>query len=88
MEVCSFTDYFVICSGTSERMLRALAEEAQKAAKQTHGALARGIEGEPEGGWILIDYGDVILHLFSPAVRQYYQLEELWREGRTLVHMR
>ncbi len=86
--VCSFTDYFVICSGTSERMLRALAEEAQKAAKKTHGALASGIEGEPEGGWILIDYGDVILHLFSPAVRQYYQLEDLWREGRTLVHMR
>lgn len=86
--ICSFTDYFVICSGTSERMLRSLAEEAQKAAKKSHGAQARGIEGEPEGGWILIDYGDVILHLFSPAVRKYYQLEDLWSEGRTLVHMR
>jgi ribosome-associated protein len=45
------------------------------------------VEGDPEGGWILIDYGNVILHIFSPAVRRYYQLEELWRDGHVLVRI-
>jgi ribosome-associated protein len=45
------------------------------------------VEGDPEGGWILVDYGDVILHVFSPAVRSYYQLEELWSEGKVLLRI-
>jgi len=85
--VCSFADYFVFCSGTSERMLKALADEAQQAVKKQHGINARNVEGTPDAGWILMDYGDVILHLFAPATREYYQLEELWREGNILLRM-
>jgi ribosome-associated protein len=85
--ICSFADYFVFCSGTSERMLRALAEEAQKAVKKKFRTKAMNVEGEPEAGWILMDYGDVILHLFAPETRSYYQLEELWRDGNVLLRM-
>ncbi|MGD2058293.1 MAG: ribosome silencing factor [Anaerolineales bacterium] len=85
--VCSFADYFVFCSGTSERMLRALADEVQRATKKRYGMKARNVEGEPEAGWILMDYGDVILHLFAPETRDYYQLEDLWRDGNVLLRM-
>jgi ribosome-associated protein len=85
--VCSFSDYFVFCSGTSERMLRALTDEVQQAVKKKYGIIARSVEGEPEAGWILMDYGDVILNLFSPETRRYYQLEELWRDGNVLLRM-
>jgi ribosome-associated protein len=86
-EVSSFTDYFVMCSGPSERTLKALADEVQKKLKKENQIHAMSVEGEPEGGWILVDYGNVILHIFSPAVRLYYQLEELWRDGQILVRI-
>jgi ribosome-associated protein len=86
-EISSFTDYFVICSGPSERTLKALAEEVQRKLKKDDQIHAMSLEGEPEGGWILLDYGNVILHIFSPAVRSYYQLEDLWREGQVLVRI-
>ncbi|MDF1500983.1 MAG: ribosome silencing factor [Anaerolineales bacterium] len=85
--VCSFADYFVFCSGTSERMLSALADEAQQAIKKKFELHPRSVEGGPEGGWILIDYNDVILHLFAPDTRSYYQLEDLWRDGNVLLRM-
>lgn len=85
--VCSFADYFVFCSGTSERMLKALADEAQQSVKKQYGLKARSVEGAPDAGWILMDYGDVILHLFAPETRDYYQLEELWRDGTVLLRM-
>lgn len=86
-EVCSFTDYFVICSGPSERTLKALAQEVQMKLKSRDHRKAMSVEGDPEGGWILVDYGDVILHIFSPAVRTYYQLEELWNDGKVLLRI-
>lgn len=85
--LCSFSDYFVFCSGTSERMLRALADEARLSIKKNFSLLATSVEGDPETGWILMDYGDVILHLFAPETRAYYQLEELWRDGNVLLRM-
>jgi ribosome-associated protein len=85
--VCSFTDYFVICTGSSERTLKALAEEARIQVKETYSQLRSHIEGEAESGWVLMDLGDVILHIFSPHLREYYRLEDLWREGRVLLHM-
>ena len=85
--VCSFTDYFVICSGTSERMLRALSEDVQSSLKKNHSIQAKSVEGKSGVGWTLIDYGDVVIHLFSPAVREYYGLEDLWKEGRVLLRM-
>ena len=85
--VCSFTDYFVICSGTSERMLRALSDEVRGALKKKHSLQANSVEGKSGVGWTLIDYGDVVIHIFSPAMREYYALEDLWKEGRVLLHM-
>ena len=85
--VCSFTDYFVICSGTSERMLRALSDEVQVSLKKSHSIQAQSVEGKTGVGWILIDYGDLVIHIFSPAMREYYALEDLWKEGRVILHM-
>lgn len=81
-----FASYFVICSGTSERMLKTLADAAAEAAKKEYGLIAR-TEGDTMGGWILIDFGDVVVHLFSPERRAYYRLEELWEQGKVLLHL-
>jgi ribosome-associated protein len=84
--ISDFTDYFVICSGTSDRMLKALADSVLEQVKKE--AQLRGkLEGESHDGWLLIDYGGVVLHLFSPDRRDYYRLEDLWSEGKTLVHL-
>jgi ribosome-associated protein len=85
--VCSFTDYFIICSGGSERTIKALAEDTRLQIKNRYSLLAQNVEGDASSGWVLMDYGDVILHLFSPALRSYYNLEDLWRDGRVLLHM-
>jgi ribosome-associated protein len=85
---CSFTDYFVICSGSSDRMLRALSQDVQQRVKTQFGQLPLGVEGSAESGWILLDFGDVVVHLFSPELRRYYKLEELWKEGQVLLHVR
>jgi ribosome-associated protein len=85
--VCAFTDFFIIASGSSDRMLKALLEEVERKAKSELGYRAMGVEGDAESGWILVDFGDVVVHLFSPPVRAYYQLEELWNEGRVLVRL-
>lgn len=84
-EHCSFTDYFIICTAISDRTIKALANEVQKAVKETHSLKVWGVEGDPDGGWILMDYGDVILHLFGKETREYYQLEELWGAGQVLI---
>ncbi len=87
VDVCSFTDYFVICSGGSDRTLKALGEEVRKRMKQHHLIREVSVEGGSADGWVLIDYGDVILHLFSIQLRQYYQLEDLWHEGKVLIRV-
>ena len=85
-EISDFTDYFVICSGTSDRMLNTLAEEVMVYLKQNRQFAAR-IEGEAQDGWLVIDYGDIVIHLFSPDRRDYYRLEELWSEGKVLLRL-
>lgn len=85
-EVALFTDYFVICTGTSDRMLHALAGAVREQIKGETG-LNGVLEGQPSGGWVVVDYGDVMVHLFSPDQRDYYQLEELWEEGKVLVRL-
>jgi len=81
-----FADYFVICSGTSDRMLQALAEAVSERAHQEYGLKVR-IEGKAQDGWMLVDLGDVIVHLFSPDRRNYYRLEELWSHGKILLRL-
>lgn len=81
-----FADYFVICNGTSDRMLRALADGVREKVREKHSLSGRE-EGRPMEGWLLLDYGDVVLHLFSPDRRDYYRLEELWSKGKVLVRL-
>ncbi|MEN6394507.1 MAG: ribosome silencing factor [Anaerolineaceae bacterium] len=81
-----FADFFIICSGTSDRMLQALAEASMETVHKDYRLPAR-IEGKPQDGWILVDFGDVILHIFSPDKREYYQLEELWSQGKIVLHI-
>lgn len=85
-EITTFTDYFIICNGTSDRMLHALASTVRDFAKTEYGT-PLSIEGEPRDGWLIVDMGDVIVHLFSPDQRDYYQLESLWDKGKRLLSL-
>jgi len=83
-DIAAFTDYFVLCTGTSDRMLEAMAEAALDSVHRAHRKNGRK-QGEAREGWVVVDYGDVVLHLFSPDQREYYRLEELWHDGRILL---
>ncbi len=85
-DIASFTDYFVVCNGTSDRMLDALAKTVNEQMRSQYKKKGR-VEGESRDGWLVVDYGDVVVHLFSPDQRAYYQLEELWNEGKVLVRL-
>jgi ribosome-associated protein len=85
-EVTVFADYFVIVSGTSDRMLDSLADSVLETAKKEYKIIGKR-EGYARDGWVLVDLGDVIVHLFSPEQRSYYQLEQLWEQGKTLLRL-
>jgi ribosome-associated protein len=85
--VCSFTDLFVISSARSARTLKALSSEVLRRLKSDHLTHPVQVEGDATSGWVLLDYGGVILHLFSPELRKYYALEELWQNGKVLLRM-
>lgn len=85
-ELAPLADYFVICSGTSDRMIDALVDAVQREIRSRYKLRSRQ-EGESQTGWVLADYGDVILHVFSPEKRTYYRLEDLWNEGKVLLHL-
>jgi ribosome-associated protein len=76
--VCVYTDFFVLCTGRNSRQTRAIIDEVQARLKQDHELRPRSIEGAAQGDWILADYLDVVLHVFTPETRGYYGLEELW----------
>jgi ribosome-associated protein len=81
--VTSFTDYFVICSGSNIRQNQTIADEIGLRLKN-QGESARGLEGYEQGEWILIDFGDFLVHVFSGKAREYYSLERLWRDAKTV----
>ena len=85
-EVAVIADYFVICTGTSDRMIKALADAVLEGARQEDRPKGR-LEGEGRDGWVLVDYGDVVVHLMSPERRNYYRLEDLWNQGKILVRL-
>lgn len=84
--VCSFADYFVICTGETERQIRAIYEEVEHALKK-EGILPYHHEGTVGSGWLLLDYGDVIVHIFATPEREYYRLDELWHEASLVVRL-
>ena len=82
-----FADFFVICSGNSERQLRALVDSVREMAKKDLDILPHHVEGGSYSGWVLIDYVDIVVHIFTPELRAYYDLEGLWHEGKVLLRM-
>ena len=85
-EVCSFADYFVVCSAESERQMQTVYEEIEHVLKKD-GVLPHHREGTTDSGWLLLDFGDVIVHVFAPFEREYYQLDELWHEATPVVRI-
>jgi ribosome-associated protein len=78
--VVGYADYFVICSGGTERQTKAIHDGIHLGLKERHGLLPRRVEGVTEARWILMDYLDVVVHVFTPETRAYYRLEQLWGE--------
>ncbi len=80
-EVAGYTDFFVICSGNTDRQAKAIHDGIHLGLKNEHGLLPRRVEGLAEARWILMDYLDVVVHVFTPEAREFYRLEQLWGEA-------
>jgi ribosome-associated protein len=79
--ILGYADYFVICSGNTDRQAKAIHDAIHEGMKKQHGILPRRVEGLPQGNWILMDYLDVVVHVFTPETRAFYRLEQLWGEA-------
>jgi len=82
--ITSFADFFVICSGGNQRQVQAISDEVGLQLKQQAGELPLNVEGYNQADWVLADYGDLLVHIFSPKAREYYSLERLWRSAKTV----
>jgi ribosome-associated protein len=76
--VCTYTDFFVVCTGQNPRQTKAIFDEVHARLKKDDGLLPRSVEGQNEARWIVGDYYDLVLHVFTPDARQFYRLEDLW----------
>ncbi len=85
-KACSFADYFVICSGEADRQIKAIRDEIGHALKK-EGILPHHYEGTIDSGWLLLDFGDVIVHIFAPSEREFYQLDKLWSQANLVVRI-
>lgn len=79
--VLGYTDYFLICSGNTGRQAKAIHDGILEGLKREHDTLPRRVEGSAQAGWILMDYLDVVVHIFTPDTREFYRLEQLWGEA-------
>ena len=79
--IIGYTDYFVICTGRSDRQAKAIHDAIHQGMKSERGVLPRRVEGLTHAHWILMDYLDVVVHVFTPETREYYRLEQLWGEA-------
>jgi ribosome-associated protein len=84
--VCTFTDYFIICSGDTGRQIEAICEEIDQVMGR-EGVVPRHREGTVDSGWMLTDFGDVIIHIFSATEREYYKLDRLWSKATPLIRI-
>ena len=82
--VTSFTDFFVICTGANARQIQAITDEVGQRLKE-RGERATSVEGYDQAEWVLADYGDFLVHVFSPTARSYYDLERLWRTAKPVA---
>jgi ribosome-associated protein len=85
-EVSLLADYFVLCNAESSPQFRAILDEVNKQAKAAGGRLLH-VEGDAASGWLLLDYGAVVVHIFDPDLRSYYNLEGLWKDARLVVRI-
>ncbi len=85
-EVASFADFFVIASASNPRQMRAIVTTLTKELRE-EGVKPRHQEGEADSGWVLLDYGSIIVHVFSPELRARYNLEELWSDAKEVVRV-
>jgi ribosome-associated protein len=81
--VSSFTDFFIICTGSSGKQIQAISDEVALQMKK-RGEMPLSVEGYKQAEWVLTDFGDVVVHVLTPKARAYYELERLWREGKTV----
>ena len=84
--LCSFADYFVICSGESKRHIEAIWQAIDEMLRRS-GTIPHHNEGTPDSGWMLADFGSVIVHIFAPSARDYYQLDELWDKATPVIRI-
>ena len=80
-----YTDYFVICTGRTDRQTKAIHDAIHQGLKDEYGVLPRRVEGLGQSHWILMDYLDVVVHVFTPETREYYRLEQLWGEAPAMT---
>ena len=78
--VIDYTDYFLVATGNTDRQVKAIHDGIREGLKHAHGVLPARVEGVKEANWILLDYIDVVVHVFTPQTRAYYDLERLWGE--------
>lgn len=86
-ELTHITDFFIVCTSDNERQAKAIVERIRYDVKDAHEILPWQVEGNASNGWVLVDYGDVVVHIFSEEQRAYYDLEGLWQEGRVLLRI-
>jgi ribosome-associated protein len=82
--ITSFADTFVICTGANQRQVQAISDEIGLQLKRQAGELPLSLEGYNQAEWVLADYGDLLVHVFSPKAREFYSLERLWRSAKTV----
>ncbi|MGE5620905.1 MAG: ribosome silencing factor [Sphingomonadaceae bacterium] len=80
-DVSLIADYFVICSGTSERQIKAITDDIVETLAREERVKPLQTEGRPDSGWVLLDYGSVVVHVFSPEARDFYRLEKIWSQA-------
>jgi ribosome-associated protein len=83
-KLSTFTDFFVVCSGSSEPQLKAIVNELEARLKKEHKRAPLGVDGFPMSQWIVADYGDVVVHIFHTSKREVYRLEDLWGDAPRL----
>ena len=82
--ITSFTDYFLVCTGANQRQIQAISDEIGLTLKE-RGEYPISVEGYKDAEWVLVDYGDFVIHIFSPRARAYYDLERLWRNAKNVA---
>jgi ribosome-associated protein len=86
-QLSTLADYFIVCSGTSERQIKAIVDAITDQARERLNLKPRRVEGRAESGWVLIDFADLVVHVFSTSQRSFYRLEELWKEAPLVLRI-